>query len=129
MRDEGNSKHTNAHARPGPPSRWLPLYLSLVRLQFLLGAFPAGNGDLLGAREGELARRRFLGDRAARADGRTTANDDRGHQHGVGTDEDVVLDHGAVLRAAVVVAGDRTGADIDIAANRRVTEIGKVIGL
>ena len=30
---------------------------------------------------------------------------------------------------AVVVAGDRAGADVDLLANRRVAEIGEVVGL
>ena len=41
----------------------------------------------------------------------------------------VVLDHRAVLVRAVVVAGDRAGADVDAARRRRVADVGEVVGL
>ena len=47
----------------------------------------------------------------------------------VGADESVVFDHRAILVGAVVVAGDRAGADVDVAADRGVAKIGQVVGL
>ena len=47
----------------------------------------------------------------------------------VGTDEDAVLDHGAMLVRAIVVAGNRAGTDIDVAADGRVADVRKMINL
>ena len=44
-------------------------------------------------------------------------------------DERAVADHGARLVHAVVVAGDGAGADVDLLADRRVAEVGEVVGL
>ena len=41
----------------------------------------------------------------------------------------VVLDDGAVLVGAVVIAGDGAGADVDVAPHRGVADIGEVVGL
>ena len=47
----------------------------------------------------------------------------------VAADERAVLDDRLVLVHAVVVAGDRAGADVDVCADRRVAEVGQVIDL
>ena len=52
------------------------------------------------------------------ADGRARADRHRRDQLHVGADVHVVLDHGAVLVGAVVVAGDGAGADVHVAARR-----------
>src|SRR5690606_8266085 len=90
---------------------------------------PAGKAYLLGARHGELAGRRILGERGAGAQGGAAADAYRGDELGVGADEDVVLDHRAVLVGAVVVAGDGAGADIDPAADVGIAHVGQVVGL
>src|SRR5687767_12021554 len=41
----------------------------------------------------------------------------------------LVLDHGAVLVGAVVVAGDGAGADVDVASHRGIADVGEVVGL
>src|SRR6185436_18686866 len=48
-------------------------------------------------------------------------------QLGVGTDEDIVLDYRAVLVGAVVVAGDGAGADVDVAPDRGIPDVGQVV--
>jgi hypothetical protein len=78
MSDEQKAKRAGLKSGPALLEALLAVRSSLFALRFLLRAFPAWDGDLLGARERELARRRFLGDRAARADGRAAADDDRG---------------------------------------------------
>jgi hypothetical protein len=53
----------------------------------------------------------------------------RRDQLGVGADEGIVLDDRLELVGAVVVAGDRAGADVDAAADRRVADVGQMVGL
>src|SRR6185369_4876450 len=52
----------------------------------------------------------------------------RRHQLDVRPDEDVVLDHGAMLVYAVVVAGNGAGANIHVAADARVAHVGEMVG-
>src|SRR5690606_38484323 len=53
----------------------------------------------------------------------------RRHQLHVGTDMHVIPDHRAVLVGAVIVAGDGAGAEVDVAAHRRIADIGQMVGL
>src|SRR5262249_35702031 len=85
--------------------------------------------DLLGARQGQLALGRVLGQRRAGAGIGARADFDRRHQHRAGADESVVAYLGAPLVRAVVVHSDAAGADVDLASERRVAEICQVIGL
>jgi hypothetical protein len=96
---------------------------------FFTGRFQPGNGGLLHARDGELVGRRVLGQRGAGAERGAAADGDRRHQLRIGADEDVVLDHRAVLVGAVVVAGDGAGADVDVPADGGIADIGEVVGL
>ena len=59
---------------------------------------------------------------------RAVANLDRRDQHRIRTDLDIIADLGVVFVLAVVIAGDRAGADIGIFADRRVAEIGQMAG-
>src|SRR5688500_1448122 len=95
----------------------------------LLRALPALYRRLAPARDRELARRCVGRDRGARADRRVAPDRDRGHERGVRADERAVLDPRDVLVRAVVVASDRSGADVDAAADLAVAEVAQVVGL
>src|SRR5690606_19289524 len=69
-----------------------------------------------------------LHDRAG-AGHRAVAHLARRHEHGAAADEGVVADHGAVLVLAVVVGGDRAGADVRLAADAGVAAVTEVLGL
>src|SRR3990172_4305932 len=81
------------------------------------------------AAHGERAGRDVLGDRRAPADVRALADDERRHERRVGADEGAVADPRLVLGPAVVVAGDRAGADVDVLAHGRVAEVREVVRL
>src|SRR5256885_1138361 len=100
-----------------------------IGLGLLLRRLPAGNGNLARACHGELALGRVLVDGRARADVGTASDAHRGHQRGIGADEAVVLDDGAVLCGAVVIARDGAGADVDARAELGVADVGQVVGL
>src|SRR5512135_721418 len=69
------------------------------------------------------------GDRRSRADQGSLAHRDRRDQHRVAPDEDPVPDHRGVLVDAVVVAGDRPRAHVDLLPDGGVPEIGKMVRL
>ena len=70
-----------------------------------------------------------FGDRRSRGDVGALADAHRRDQLRVAADERAVLDDRRVLVRAVVVAGDRAGADVDLLADRRVAEVRQVVGL
>ena len=90
----------------------------------LLRRLPSGDGNLPRARQRELPGGRVFVDGRACADIRALCKAYRRHQRGVRADEAVILDHGAVLRRAVIVAGDGAGADVDPRAELGVANIG-----
>ena len=94
-------------------------------LGFLTGRFQPTTDVCLRAGHGQHIGRRILGNDAASADGRALAHLDRSNQHDVRPDADIVADLGPVLVGTIVVGGDRAGADVDSAADRRVTDIGR----
>src|SRR5204862_7759353 len=104
--------------RPAAPT--MPHMLGLLFLRL-----PRRDGNLARARHGQLTRGRVFVDGRARADIGAARDAHRRHQRRIGADEAVVLDHGAVLRRAVVVAGDGAGADVDALAELGVADIGK----
>ena len=57
------------------------------------------------------------------------AHGDRGDELGVRADENIVFDDRAVLVRAVVVARDRARADVHVAPDRRIADVGQVVGL
>src|SRR3546814_6318883 len=73
--------------------------------------------------------RHVLRDGAASSDDRAVADADRRHQRGFAADEGAGADAGAVLQAAVVVAGDGAGADVGGRADRGIAAIGEVVRL
>src|SRR5690606_3485081 len=107
----------------------LPLLLLLLPLLLLLRPLPARHGRLPRPLERQLAGRRVLRDRRAGADRRVGADLDRRNEHNARADESAVADHGSVLRRAVVVAGDRAGADVHVAADRRVADVRQMVDL
>src|SRR4051812_17152054 len=88
----------------------------LMMVSSALGLFrrplPAFERHLLAAGQRELAVRRVLGERAARAGGGITANAQRRHQHVARPDEGAIFDGGLPLVRTVVVASDGAGADV-----------------
>src|SRR6266571_6116541 len=99
------------------------------RSLLLFRALPARNGHLLHAGEGQLPRRGVLGERGSSTECRAPAHAHRRDELGVRADENVVLYDGAVLVRSVVVAHDRAGADVDVAADLAVADVGEVIRL
>src|SRR5690606_9756576 len=98
-------------------------------LRLLFGALPAFDGGLAAAGHGGLAGRRVVGDHRAGADGGVRADLDRRHQRAVGTDEGAVADAGARVVRVGGVAGDGAGADVGLAPDAGVAEVGQVVGL
>src|SRR5438093_6640552 len=99
------------------------------RLLLLCRPLPARNRHLLHAREGQLACWSVLGERGSRTERRAPAHAHRSDELGVRTDENVVLYDGAVLVRSVVVAHDRAGADVHVAADLAAADVREVIGL
>src|SRR5690606_17589040 len=64
-----------------------------------------------------------------RADDRARADHDRRDQRAVRSDERAFADLGPVFEEAVIIAGDRTGADIGFRADLGIADIGEVVGL
>src|SRR5213594_5047253 len=87
---------------------------------------PAVLDDLGGASHRERSRGDVLRDRRARADVRTLADGDRRHQARVGPDESAVVDLRFVLGDAIIVAGDRPGADVDVLTDRGIADVGEM---
>src|SRR5260221_6601358 len=106
-----------------PAAATMPHMLGLL----LRRRLPRRDGNLPRARHGQLAGGGVLVDRGARADIGAARDAHRRHQRRVGTDEAVVLDHSAVLRRAVVDAGDGAGADDDALAELGVADIGEMV--
>ena len=73
--------------------------------------------------------RDVLGDRRPGRHVRALADGHRRDELRVAADEDVVLDHRRVLPNPVVIAGNRAGADVHLLADRRVAQVGQVVGL
>src|SRR3954467_1784169 len=103
-----------------PHMWWLSLFLLLD---------PAVDVALLAGTDCEGARRHVLADGRAGSHVRVPRHRDRRDELRVAADERAVLDDGLVLAGAVVVAGDRAGADVHLLADRRVAEVGQVFRL
>src|SRR6267154_746709 len=99
------------------------------RSTLLYRPLPAWNGHLLGAGQRQLACRSVLGERGSGAERRPAADPHRRDKLRVRADENIVLDDGAVLVRPVVVAHDRAGTDVDVAADVAIADVGEVIGL
>src|SRR5882762_5760387 len=99
------------------------------RSTLLYRPLPAWNGHLLGAGQSQLACRSVLGERGSGAEPRPAADAHRRDKLRVRADENIVLDDGAVLVRPVVVAHDRAGTDVDVAADVAIAYVGEMIGL
>jgi hypothetical protein len=84
---------------------------------------------LAGATEGQGIRGHVFGDAAGCRYVGATSNLDGRNERRVAADEDAVSDYCRVLVDAVVVAGDRSGTDVDTFSDFGVAEIGQVIRL
>src|SRR5258706_9550417 len=99
------------------------------RSTLLYRPLPARKGRLLAAGQSQSACRRVLGGRGSAA-GRRPRTDPRRREKLRGrADENIVLDDGAVLVRPVVVAHDRAGTDVDVAADVAIAYVGEMIGL
>src|SRR5581483_2772544 len=78
---------------------------------------PPLDGALLAALDGERTGGHVVRDHRTRGDEGVVADVARRHQQRVAADEGAIADHGAVLGDAVVVDGDRAGADVDAGAD------------
>src|SRR5205085_2607928 len=63
----------------------------------------------------------------ARAGVAAVAQRDRRAQDRVAAHEHVVADHGAVLAQPIVIGGDRTGAQVDARADRRIADVADMV--
>ena len=90
---------------------------------------PAWLRVLPAARDRERVGGHVVGDRGSRGDVRALPHRDGRNELRIAADEDAVFDDCRMLGHAVVVARDRAGADVDVPADRRVAQVGKVIRL
>src|SRR4030042_685537 len=84
---------------------------------------------LLGPGDRQRIRGYFLRDRGARPEYGSPADFDRGHQLRVAAHEYPVLDDGRMFLPAIVIAGDRSGADVDFFPQSGVPDVTQVVGL
>src|SRR5438128_348106 len=103
-------------SRLAVPSR--RLVLTFVR--------PFGLHDLARASQSQRKRRHVLGDDAARSDVSPLAHRHRRHERRVAADERTGLDARGMLVLAVVVAGDRSRADVHRRADGGVAQVRQV---
>ena len=54
---------------------------------------------------------------------------DRRYELGIGANENIIFDNSAVFVGAIVITGDRSGANIDTRTDAAIAEIGKMICL
>ena len=92
-----------------------------------LGGLTTSLADARRQPHGDLARRHVPGHHRARAGVGTLADGDRRAQDRVRADERPIADGRAVFALAVVVGGDRPGADVDALADLRVAEVAEVV--
>src|ERR1043166_8361061 len=93
-----------------------------------LAFYPPGDICLPPAGNPKGAVRDVLGDRGTGADVGLFPDAPRDNQLRVAADEGAVLDDGGILLPPVVVAGDRARPDVHLGPDRRVAEVGEVIG-
>src|SRR5438045_160217 len=101
------SRRRSPSTRIGTMSRRAaaPTMPHMSALLFLL-RLPGRDRDLAAACQRELPCRRVLGDRGPGANIRAAGDAHRRDERRVRADEAIVLDHGAILRDAVVIARD-----------------------
>ena len=92
-------------------------------------ALPSLDAHLLGTRQRQRLGGRVLRDGRAGADGGALRNLDRRDQLSIGADEYVILDDSLVLVRAIIVAGNRSRADVDALADHGIAYVAEVVGL
>src|ERR1039458_4605090 len=97
--------------------------------RLLAWPLPLLESHLARSAQGQLVGRCVLGDGRAGADRGAIADLHWCHQHCARADECAVADLGAPLIGAVIVAGDRPGADVDLAADRGIADVAQVVHL
>src|SRR5437879_1907051 len=136
---------TNGHIHPESLYLWNELFPfpgGLARLRFLCSRLlpwflfgrqfaPALRGpacfiSLTAARDSQGIRWDVFGDRGTRGDIGAIADSNRGNQRGIASDKNFVADVRRKFVEAVVVAGNRAGADVCFLADLRIAEIGEV---
>src|SRR6266403_6329837 len=136
---------TNGHIHPESLYLWNELFPfpgGLARLRFLCSRLlpwflfgrqfaPALRGpacfiSLTAARDSQGIRWDVFGDRGTRRDIRPIADSNRRNQRGIASDKNFVADVRRKFVEAVVVAGNRTSADVCFRADLRNAEIGEV---
>ena len=90
---------------------------------------PSRDADLPRTGNGQLPCRGRARDGRARTDGRACADLHRRDQHAAGANEHIIINGRRPLVGAIVVAGHRTGTDIDSRTDRRITQVGEMVGL
>src|SRR5690348_8995105 len=107
--------------KPAVPSPWssAPVLLPSFR-------DPSLDVPLFAGAHRERSGRNVLTNRGAAADVRAAPDGHGRHELRIAADERAVLDRRPGLLFAVVVAGDRAGADVHLRANGRVPEIREV---
>src|SRR5947209_13087914 len=90
---------------------------------------PVGFIGRAAPRNGQRIGGDVLGDDRAGGDVGAIADAHRRDQRRVGPDEDAVADGRRMLRYAVVIAGNGAGADVGVASNARIAEIGQMVRL
>ena len=83
----------------------------------------------MGSGQCELMGGCIAGEGCSRSQGGALMDHNRGHKLGIGADEDIVFNDGAMFLGAVVVAGDGAGTNVDTCAHGGVPDIREVVGL
>src|SRR5215213_4577822 len=99
---------------------------SLLALSSAAPGRPSLDRPLVGAFDGEGVGRHVLGDRGSGGGLGPVPDRHGGHQHGIGSDEGAVADHGAVLVDPVVVDEHGPGADVGPGADGGVADVAEV---
>src|SRR5947208_529475 len=104
------------------PSATVPPLFPSPPLAFVV----ARHDPLLGPLDGQRTRRHVLRDHRARSRPGALPDAYGRHQHRIGADVHLVPDHGPMFVEAVVVHGDRGRADVRVAPDQGVPDVGEV---
>src|SRR5215469_15293813 len=92
-----------------------------------LRTFPAALRDLHLLVEDQRLGRHVFPDGRTRSDRGAATDRHRRDELRIRSDVHVVFDDRAMLRGPIVVAGDRPGAEIDVASDDRIADVGEMI--
>ncbi len=97
--------------------------------RFFYRALPSLDAHLPGTRQRQRLGRRVPRDCRAGTNGGALRNLDRRDQLSIGADKYIILDDSLMLVRAIVVAGNRSRADVDALANYGIAYVAEVVGL